>query len=128
MNTNETSLQVIGNNGILRKIINFFKKIGMQNNNMYFSNNVTDNKEENNNFRKSLKISEDPEKRMLLEIQKKIEKDGINPTNVYFLTKDLNNVQRKNLLELYQMQINNLNTNINDCRKRIINIRKNINA
>ncbi len=128
MNTNETSLQVIGNNGILRKIINFFKKIGMQNNNMYFSNNVTDNKEENNNFRNSLKISEDPEKRMLLEIQKKIEKDGINPTNVYFLTKDLNNVQRKNLLELYQMQINNLNTNINDCRKRIINIRKNINA
>ena len=92
MNTNETSLQVIGNNGILRKIINFFKKIGMQNNNMYFSNNVTDNKEENNNFRNSLKISEDPEKRMLLEIQKKIEKDGINPTNVYFLTKDLNNV------------------------------------
>ena len=128
MNTNETSLQVIGNNGILRKIINFFKKIGMQNNNMYFSNNVTDNKEENNNFRNSLKISEDPEKRMLLEIQKKIEKDGINPTNVFFLTKDLNNVQRKNLLELYQMQINNLNTNINDCRKRIINIRKNINA
>lgn len=128
MNTNETSLQVIGNNGILRKIINFFKKIGMQNNNMYFSNNVTDNKEENNNFRKSLKISEDPEKRMLLEIQKKIEKDGINPTNVYFFTKDLNNVQRKNLLDLYQMQINNLNTNINDCRKRIINIRKNINA
>ena len=128
MNTNETSLQVIGNNGILRKILNFFKKIGMQNNNMYFSNNVTDNKEENNNFRNSLKISEDPEKRMLLEIQKKIEKDGINPTNVYFLTKDLNNVQRKNLLELYQMQINNLNTNINDCRKRIINIRKNINA
>ena len=128
MNTNETSLQVIGNNGILRKILNFFKKIGMQNNNMYFSNNVTDNKEENNTFRNSLKISEDPEKRMLLEIQKKIEKDGINPTNVYFLTKDLNNVQRKNLLELYQMQINNLNTNINDCRKRIINIRKNINA
>ena len=78
MNTEETSLQTIRNDGVLRKIVFFFKKIiAKSNNTMYFSDCLTDDTEEHNNFKKSLKFTEDPEKRMLLEIQEKIEKYGI---------------------------------------------------
>ena len=128
MNTEETSLQTIGNDGILRKIVYFFKKIIAKNdNNIYFSDYVTDDTEERNNFKKSLKFTEDPEKRMLQEIQEKIKKYGINEQNVYYLTKDLNEIQRKKLLDLYKMQINSLNTDIKVYKDKILKIKNRIN-
>ena len=105
----------------------FFKKIiAKSNNTMYFSDCLTDDTEEHNNFKKSLKFTEDPEKRMLLEIQEKIEKYGINEQNVYYLTKDLNEIQRKKLLNLYKMQIDSLNIDIKGYQNKILKIKNRI--
>ena len=128
MNTEETSLQTIENYGILRKIVYFFKRVIAKNdNNMYFSDCIIEDTEERTNFKKSLKFTQDPEERMLLELQKKIEKYGINEQNVYYLTKNLNEVQRKKLLDLYKKQIKSLNIDIRDYQNKILKIRKRIN-
>ena len=127
MNTEETSLQMITNDGILRKIVKFFKKILVKSDNMYFSNYLTDDTKKRSGFRNTLKFSEDPEKRMLLELQEKIEQNGINEQNVYYLTKDLDELQRKKLLDLYKVQIDSLKTDIKGYKSKILKIRKNIN-
>ena len=50
MNTNETSLQVIENKGILAKIVNLFKKIlGKDKSSYIVSSNDTDNSPNNKN-------------------------------------------------------------------------------
>ena len=73
-NSNETSLQVVNNHGILRKIANFIKKLFYKDNINYISsineNNSSNNK---NSFLKSVKFEEDPDKVMLLKIQDDLE-------------------------------------------------------
>lgn len=79
-----------------------------------------------NNFLNSLKYTEDPDKKCLLKIQKELERIGINKKNVFELTKELTEIQKKKLLELYKEQINSLNISINNYKGRIIKIRKSL--
>ncbi len=126
MNTNETSLQVVGNYGILKRIINFFKRITnkKETNYAFFSDIQNSNDLKANNFLNSIKYTEDPDKKKLLKIQEELEKIGINKKNAFLLTKDLSEIQKKKLLDLYEEQINSLNTNINNYKGKIIKIRK----
>ena len=90
-----------------------------------FSDNQ-DNSLKSNNFLNYIKYNEDSDKAILLKIQEKLEITGINKENVYLLTKDLSETQKKKLLELYRNQISSLNNNINIYKEKIIKIRKSL--
>lgn len=126
MNTNETSLQVIENKGILVKIVNLFKKIlGKDKSSYIVSSNDTDNSPNNkNSFFKTIKIDEDPDKAKLLKIQEELEKRGINEKNVFELTKGLSEEQKQKLETLYKEQIKEFELSIENYKNKIINIRR----
>ena len=126
MNLDETSLEVVGNYGILKKIISFFKKIisKKETNYSYFLDNEENNNIKPNNFLNSIKYTEDPDKKNLLKIQKELEKIGINKENALLLTKNLSKIQKNKLLNLYKEQIDSLNTSINNYKEKIIKIKK----
>ena len=126
MNTNENSLRVVENFGILKKMISFFKKIinKKETNYAYFLDNEKNNSIKSNDFLNSIKYTEDPDKKDLLKIQEELEKMGINKENAFLLTKDLSEIQKKKLLDLYKEQIDSLNTSINNYKGKIIKIRK----
>lgn len=126
VNSNETSIQVIRNKGILSKLINFVKKLFVKNNSNYFSitKEETSTNKGNNSFLKSIKFEEDPDKQKLLAIQEELEKIGINKKNIFKLTKDLSASQKEKLELLYKEQINELEQSIEKSKNRIILIRK----
>ena len=126
VNSNETSIQVIKNKGILSKLINFVKKLFKKNNSNYFSitKEETSTNKGNNSFLKSIKFEEDPDKQKLLAIQEELEKIGINKKNIFKLTKDLSASQQEKLELLYKEQINELEQSIEKSKNRIILIRK----
>lgn len=126
MNTNETNLLVVENHGIFKKIIIFLKKIinKKETNYSFFSVNQKNNSMKSNDFLNSIKYTEDPDKKDLLKIQEELDKIGINKKNAFLLTKDLSEIQKRKLLNLYKEQIASLNTNINNYKGRIIKIRK----
>ena len=127
VNSNETSIQVIRNKGILSKLINFVRKLFGKNNSNYFSiiKEETSTNKGNNSFLKSIKFEEDPDKQKLLAIQEELEKIGINKKNIFKLTKDLSASQKEKLELLYKEQINELEQSIEKSKNRIILIRKN---
>ena len=127
VNSNETSIQVIRNKGILSKLINFVRKLFGKNNSNYFSiiKEETSTNKGNNSFLKSIKFEEDPDKQKLLAIQEELEKIGINKKNIFKLTKDLSASQKAKLELLYKEQINELEQSIEKSKNRIILIRKN---
>ena len=126
VNSNETSIQVIRNKGILSKLINFVKKLFVKNNSNYFSitKEETSTNKGNNSFLKSIKFEEDPDKQKLLAIQEELEKIGINKKNIFKLTRDLSASQKEKLELLYKEQINELEQSIEKSKNRIILIRK----
>lgn len=126
VNSNETSIQVIRNKGILSKLINFVRKLFGKNNSNYFSitKEETSTNKGNNSFLKSIKFEEDPDKQKLLAIQEELEKIGINKKNIFKLTKDLSASQKAKLELLYKEQINELEQSIEKSKNRIILIRK----
>ncbi len=126
VNSNETSIQVIKNKGILSKLINFVKKLFVKNNSNYFSitKEETSTNKGNNSFLKSIKFEEDPDKQKLLAIQEELEKIGINKKNIFKLTRDLSASQKEKLELLYKEQINELEQSIEKSKNRIILIRK----
>ncbi len=126
VNSNETSIQVIRNKGILSKLINFVRKLFGKNNSNYFSiiKEETSTNKGNNSFLKSIKFEEDPDKQKLLAIQEELEKIGINKKNIFKLTKDLSASQKEKLELLYKEQINELEQSIEKSKNRIILIRK----
>lgn len=126
VNSNETSIQVIKNKGILSKLINFVRKLFEKNNSNYFSitKEETSTNKGNNSFLKSIKFEEDPDKQKLLAIQEELEKIGINKKNIFKLTKDLSASQKEKLELLYKEQINELEQSIEKSKNRIILIRK----
>ena len=128
MSENETSLQLVEHQGILKKIINFFKKISgkKETNYTFFSDIQNTNNTKPNDFFNSLKYTEDPEEKKLLKIQEDLEKIGINQKNAYNLTKELTEVQKEKLLQLYNVQIDSLNAKIERLRNNIIKIKKSI--
>ena len=128
MSENETSLQLVEHQGILKKIINFFKKISgkKETNYTFFSDIQNTNNTKPNDFFNSLKFTEEPEEKKLLKIQEDLEKIGINQKNAYNLTKELTEVQKEKLLQLYNVQINALNTKIERLKSNIIKIKKSI--
>lgn len=124
-NLNDTSLEVI-DNGILAKILNFLKKIFRKNEVKYISSSNNETKNNNRNdssFFKEIKFEEDPDKVMLLKIQNDFEKKGINKENAYELTKDLTDVQKQKLENLYREQIKEFETNIRNYKNKILAIR-----
>lgn len=124
-NSNETSLQIVNNNGILKKIVNFIKKLFYKENVNYISSMNNDNSSnDNNSFLKSIKFEEDPERVMLLKIQDDLEIKGITGENAYELTKNLNDVQRQKLLNLYEEQIKNYEISLENYKRNILAIRK----
>lgn len=125
-NTNETSLQVIQNQNILVKIMNFFKKLLKKSTDMKITQqNILDNKQTSkNDFLKSLKIDEDPDRKKLLKIQIDLEKRGINEKNVIELTKDLTPTQKQKLELLYREQITEYEASTQSYKRRIVAIRK----
>lgn len=114
----ETSLQVVNNNGILKKIVNFIKKL------LYKENTIDMTSKYKNEFLKSVKFEEDPDKNMLLKIQDELEKKGINKDNAYELTKNLTEIQKQKLLKLYEEQIKNYENSLENHRKNILAIRR----
>ena len=126
VNSNETSIQVIKNKGILSKLINFVRKLFGKNNSNYFSitKEETSTNKGNNSFLKSIKFEEDPDKQKLLAIQEELEKIGINKKNIFKLTKDLSASQKEKLELLYKEQITELEQSIEKSKNRIILIRK----
>ena len=126
MNFNENSLQLVNNKNILTKILNFFKKISWKNKSSYIiSNNNMSNKTNNkNSFYNSIKFEEDLDREKLLKIQEELEKRGINKQNALNLTKDLSEKQKQKLEELYKEQIHELETNIENYKNKITDIRK----
>ena len=126
VNSNETSIQVIKNKGILSKLINFVRKLFEKNNSNYFSitKEETSTNKGNNSFLKSIKFEEDPDKQKLLAIQEELEKIGINKKNIFKLTRDLSASQKEKLELLYKEQINELEQSIEKSKNRIILIRK----
>ena len=126
VNSNETSIQVIRNKGILSKLINFVRKLFGKNNSNYFSiiKEETSTNKGNNSFLKSIKFEEDPDKQKLLAIQEELEKIGINKKNIFKLTNDLSASQKEKLELLYKEQINELEQSIEKSKNRIILIRK----
>mgnify|MGYP005811211341 FL=1 len=126
VNSNETSIQVIKNKGILSKLINFVKKLFVKNNSNYFSitKEETSTNKGNNSFLKSIKFEEDADKQKLLAIQEELEKIGINKKNIFKLTRDLSASQKEKLELLYKEQINELEQSIEKSKNRIILIRK----
>jgi len=126
-NSNETSLQIVNNNGILKKIVNFIKKLFYKENVNYISSMNNDNSSnDKNSFLKSIKFEEDPERVMLLKIQDDLEIKGITGENAYDLTKNLNDVQRQKLLNLYEEQIKNYEISLENYKRNILAIRKKI--
>ncbi len=119
----ETSLQVISNTGILKKIVSFIIKI-FHIKNIGFSNNDNKALNDKNSFLKSIKFQEDPDKAMLLKLQDDLEKNGINAENAYNLTKDLSETQKRKLLDLYKEQIKMYEASIKNHKNKILAIKK----
>lgn len=129
MNSNETSLQVTENKGILAKLIKVLNKILGKDKFCYIvSNKITKNEPNNkNSFFKSIKFEKDPDIVKLLKIQDKLERRGINTENALELTKDLSEEQKQKLEKLYQDQINKLELSLENYKNKIISIRKKLN-
>lgn len=119
-NTNENSLAVVKNHGIIKKVVDFFRTLFVHQEN----NKSLTKYKQNNDFLKSIKIEPDKEKEMLLKIQDEIEKKGINKTVVLELTKQLTLDQKNRLKELYKQQIKDYEESTENYRKQIIEIKK----
>lgn len=130
INSKETSLQVIENKGILKKIVNFLKKILRKDKANYIStnNDSNSNQDNKNSFLKSIKFEEDPDEAKLLKIQNELEKRGINEKNAYELTKDLSEEQKHKLETLYKDQIKEFELSLENYKNKIISIRKKLGA
>ena len=128
MNSNETSLQLINNRGILAKIVNFFKKIlGRDKSNyMVSNNNIKIKEEDKKSFYNLIKFNIDPDIELLLKIQNKLEKRGINKENAKLLTKDLSAEQKNKLENLYKKQIADYENSIKTYKNKILTIKKQI--
>ena len=126
MDEREKSLQVVEEVSFLKRVFNFFKSIFKTNNTNYFieDNKYSSNNDFKNSFIKSIKYDEDPDIAKLLKIQDELEKKGINEENVYELTKDLSDIQKGKLENLYKEQISNFENSIEVSKNKIMNIRK----
>lgn len=122
MNSNDASTEISNNYGILSKIIRFLKKIFGKDNIKYISeaNNENKNNKNDNPFFKSIKFKEDPDKAMLLKIQDDFDKMDINKENAFKLTKDLSDIQKQKLEDLYKKQIEEYEISINNYKNKII--------
>lgn len=130
MSGKEKSLTLIKNETIFLKIYNFFKNVFQKNkDNAEFFSSVSNNESSNRNIdNKPLNFNSfnNDSNLKLLEIQNKIEMYGIARENVIELTKDLNENEKKSLLILYESQIKAYDNISENCKKKIIKIKKSI--
>lgn len=82
--------------------------------------------EDKKDFIASIKCEDLQDKIMLLKLQDEIEAKGINPENVYELTKDLTETQKEKLKKLYQTQIKEYETSIENYKRKILRIKNNM--
>ncbi len=78
----------------------------------------------NTDFINYIKIIPDKNKEYLLKIQNQIEKKGINQKDIFEITKNLSDNQKRMLEYLYIKQIEELKNSTEQYKKKIINIRK----
>ncbi len=124
----EKSLKTINKIGFWTKFINVFKKIFSKEKNgecITLNNNNVGNMSNEDVFAR-FSQQQDPDMEMLLNIQKELEKIGINKENVFELTKNLSEGQKQKLEKLYASQISELKTNIEKYRNRIVKIKQKI--
>ena len=128
MNSNETSLQVNENKGILVRVVSFLKRILCKNKSGYSipKNNTKNESNKEDLFLKSIKVEEDPDTVKLLKIQDELERRGINAKNAFELTKDLSEEQKQKLETLYKEQIKKYKLSLENYKNKIISIRKKI--
>lgn len=79
---------------------------------------------ERNNFLEKIKFQEDKEKLKLIQIQKQLE-EKMTIELATKLIKDLKREERSKLLELYKTQISELETSLENYKRRILRIRNN---
>ena len=80
----------------------------------------------NTDFINYIKIIPDKNKEYLLKIQNQIEKKGINKKDIFEITKNLSDNQKRMLECLYIKQIEELKNSTEQYKRKILNIRKNI--
>ena len=78
-------------------------------------------------FLESIKVEKDREKEMLLNVQARLEKEGITSENVLRLTRNLTENQKQRLKQLYKEQIDDLDSSIENYRRKIIRLRSSLN-
>lgn len=122
----ETNLQVVQGKGVFAKIRSFFRKI-------FGKNKIIDNVSQSNFEYKNADKSafdlvddeaSDTDITKLLKIQNELERVGINKENVYRLTRDLTEEQKRKLELLYENQIKKLETSIDSYKNKIVLIRQ----
>lgn len=127
MITKEKSLQTINNRGFWTKFINAFKRMFSKEKNVEcITLNNNGGSVSTGNVFAQYSQQQDPDMEMLLEIQKELEKVGINKENVFELTKNLSEGQKQKLEMLYASQISELKINIEKYRNRIVKIKQKI--
>ena len=78
----------------------------------------------NNVFYNSLKVKQDPDEKMLLEIQDKIRKSNLDKKTIQNLTESLTLEQKEKLNNLYKKQNNELQSNLINYKNRIMKLQK----
>lgn len=129
MSGKEKSLTLIKNETIFSKIYNLLRNTFQKNKiNADFSYVMNSNQNSNHNIdNKSLNLkgfNNGEGNSKLLDIQNKIEMYGIARENVIELTKDLNKNEKKSLIVLYESQIKAYDNISENCRKKIIKLKK----
>lgn len=71
-------------------------------------------------FIESLKPNIDYEGEYIKEIQKELEKRGINKTNIEKLYKNLSKIQKDKLLDLYKKEIRGLELRLSNYKNKIL--------
>ena len=94
------------------------------NNKLNYEEIKTENTNIINPFVESLRVEFDSDKEKLLKIKHNLELNGINEENIIMLTKDLNDVQKKKLEDMYKEDNIRLELSIQRYKNKFINIRK----
>jgi phage host-nuclease inhibitor protein Gam len=80
----------------------------------------------NLNFIESIKIVPDKEKEMLLKIQDEIAKRSNSKEDILVLTKNLSDIQKERLKQLYIEQIEKINSSTENYKKKILETKSNL--
>ena len=78
----------------------------------------------NNEFFNRLRIQQDPDEKILLNIQKEIKKSNFDKKVIKRSIENLSSKQKEKLKQLYNNQNQELKNNLIECKNKIISIKK----